>query len=550
MIELRRMTERWWVFAAGASTLGSGIVNLVSAGSPNLPDRHEIIREIFPLEFLHVSRSLTLLAGFALVIASLQIVKRKRRAWQLVIVLAGLSVIFHLIKGLDYEESIFSAMLLGLLWLTRKQFTVRSSVPDFPGGFLRLALALVVALVYGVAGFWFLDRSQFGIDFRLGDAIHRTLLYLCMVGDSRLVPQRHFAAWFLDSLYLISSLAICYSVWSVFRPVLYQYRTLPNERIRAGEIIARHGRSSLDFFKAWQDKSFFFSDSGRSVLAYRVGANFALVLADPVGPEEEFEEIVQAFAGLCRENDWRVAFHQTLPDFLPVYHRLGFKKMKIGDEAVVDLARFSLDGKENKKIRHYLNQLDKSGVHARRVEPPVPEEILGRVKEVSDEWLQIPGRRERRFTLGQFETGYIRSTPLFLALDGDGRIQAFVNIIPSFCPGEATIDLMRYRPDAPAGIMDYLFVKLFQHCRELGFTRFSLGMAPLAGFQEKDNATVEERAVHFFLHRLNFLFSFSGLRQYKAKYAGLWEPRYSVYRTPLDLPLLALALEKVGEIEG
>jgi phosphatidylglycerol lysyltransferase len=164
--------------------------------------------------------------------------------------------------------------------------------------------------------------------------------------------------------------------------------------------------------------------------------------------------------------------------------------------------------------------------------------------------LEIPGRRERRFTLGWFTTGYIRSTPLFAVVDGEGRMLAFANLIPSGRPGETTIDLMRHLPDAPAGVMDFLFVKLFQHAREQGFTRFSLGMAPLAGFQEHEEASMEERAVHFFLARLDFLFSFTGLKQYKAKYAQIWEPRYTVYRNPLDLPRLAIALGKVSEMDS
>jgi len=531
-------------------TLGSGIINLSSAGSPALRERFQIVREVFPLEFLHISRSVSLLAGFGLVIASLNILKRKRRAYQLVAVLAGLSMVFHLTKGLDYEEALFSALLLSLLLLNRHQFTVRSSVPDLRAGLERLGLALGVALAYGVAGFWFLDRSQFGINFRAVDALQRTLLYLTLQGDPRLKPLRPFADWFLDSLYLISGIAISYAVFAIFRPVVYQYRTLPRERTHARAIVEKHGRSALDFFKLWPDKSYFFSHTFQSFLAYRVGGRFAMVLADPVGPAEEIEGIVRDFSRLCRENDWHLAFHQVLPDFLPIYQNLGYGRIKVGDEAVVDLVHFSLEGREMKKVRHYVNQLEKSGIRAVLFPPPLTEDILRQAQAVSDEWLNTPGRRERSFTLGMFDADYLRSTPLYAAISQREEMLAFMNIIPSYRKGETTIDLMRYRPGAPNGIMDYLFVRIFLHAREQGYARFSLGMAPLAGFQEKEEATMEERAIHFFLQKLNFLFSFSGLRQYKAKFATIWEPRYTVYRNALDLPRLALALGKVAEVEN
>jgi phosphatidylglycerol lysyltransferase len=149
-----------------------------------------------------------------------------------------------------------------------------------------------------------------------------------------------------------------------------------------------------------------------------------------------------------------------------------------------------------------------------------------------------------------FEPNYIRSTPLFTAADGDGKILAFVNIIPSYRKGEATVDLMRHRLEVPNGIMDYLFVRLFLFDKERGFERFSLGMAPMAGFREKEEASAEERAIHYFFQRLNFLFSYAGLRQYKAKFASFWEPRYAVYRNTLDLPKLAMALSTISELKG
>jgi phosphatidylglycerol lysyltransferase len=131
-----------------------------------------------------------------------------------------------------------------------------------------------------------------------------------------------------------------------------------------------------------------------------------------------------------------------------------------------------------------------------------------------------------------------------------GKIWAFMNIVPSYCKGEATIDLMRYLPDAPPGIMDYLFIKLFFALKEEGFQRFSLGMAPMAGFQEHEEASAEERAVHYFMQQLNFLFSYQGLLHYKAKFATIWEPRYTIYRNVLNLPLVARAISEVSEIHG
>jgi phosphatidylglycerol lysyltransferase len=199
-------------------------------------------------------------------------------------------------------------------------------------------------------------------------------------------------------------------------------------------------------------------------------------------------------------------------------------------------------------LRHTVNQLEKQGFMFTRFDPPISPEVLSQLEQVSDGWLQIPGRRERAFTLGLFAPEYIRSTPVYAAADPTGKIMAFMNTIPSFCQGEATIDLMRHLPGAPSGIMDYLFTKLFLAKKAEGYKRFSLGMAPMAGFRENEEASAEERAVYYFLRQLNFLFSYQGLLHYKAKFATIWEPRYTIYRNVLNLPRVARAISEVLEI--
>jgi phosphatidylglycerol lysyltransferase len=528
--------------------LGSGLLNLYSVAGKPIQHRVAILREIFPLVFIHLSRFLGMLTGFALVILSINIYKRKKRALQITLLLSVLSIFFYLLKGLDYEEAVLSVILVVLLWLSRKNFTVGSGIPSLKWGFIQLAVAVMAALIYGTVGFWFLDKRQFGINFTIGASIKQTFAFLSLMGDPEIIPRTRHARWFLDSLNLMTATATLYALVAVFRPVLYRFRTLPHERRFAQEITARHGRSALDFFKYWPDKTYFFPESRQCYIAFRVGGGYAVALGDPVGPEEEIEPTIRAFEEYCKNNDWRVAFHQVLPDFLPIYQKIGFRKLKIGDEAIVDLRQFSLGGKESKKLRHEINQLEKQGIRFTRYDPPISPETMSNLEEVSDGWLQIPGRRERTFTLGVFDSDYVQSTAIYAAVDGNGRILAFMNSIPSFCKGEATIDLMRYLPDTPPGIMDFLFIKLFFAKKEEGFQRFSLGMAPMAGFQEHEKASAEERAVHYFMQQLHFLFSYQGLLHYKAKFATIWEPRYTIYRNVLNLPRVARAISAVSEI--
>src|SRR5215472_18294980 len=284
----------------------------------------------------------------------------------------------------------------------------------------------------------------------------------------------------------------------------------PSEREQTESVVEQYARTPLDLFKLWPEKSYFFSPSGQCVIAYRLAANVAVALGDPVGPGREIEPTVLDFLEMCDERGWKAAFYQTLPNFLPMYRRLRLKKLKIGDEAMVDLHEFSLEGKSKRDVRSKLHHFEDMGFHVVEYEPPVPDDIIAQLKIVSDQWLEIPGRRERSFTVGHFDPDYLRSTPILTVVDDGGAVLAFINLI-SVNTGEITGDLMRRRTDVPNGIMDYLFIKLFESARERGYARVSLGMAPMTGFQDHEEATVEERLIHGLFQRLNFIFSFRGL---------------------------------------
>jgi phosphatidylglycerol lysyltransferase len=544
---LKRPRSDIAVSAIAALTFANGLLNIYSVIGSDLAGRVEILGGFLPLAMVHHSRSLVLFSGFALVLLSFNVLRRKRRAWIGVTALSSASVVLHLTKGIDYEEALVPLCLLVLLWFVRSAFTVRSRDINWRAAAVKVAVVAVLASGYGVLGFWLLEPREFGRNFNLWQSAAHALQALSLDGEG-LRARTAYARWFLESLDLIAFGSVLYAGWSLFRPVVYRFRTHPAEAREARAIVEMHGRTGQDVFKYSLDKSFFFSEDRSAFLAYRVSAAFAVVLADPVGPVEKIEPLVRAFVAYCRANGWRVAFHQATAQFLPFYVRSGLRRIKVGDDAIVQLDQFTLSGKQAKPLRSKLNQLEKLGIQLTLYPAPVPDDVLDQAQSVSDEWLRIPGRRERQFTLGRFDRDYLRHTEILAAEDETGHMLAFLNFVPSYQRGEATLDLMRRRTDGPNGIMDCLFVGAFRIARERGYSRFNLGMAPMSGFLPHEQPTAEERAIHAFFQKLNLGFSFHGLREYKAKFATLWEPRYVLYRSALDLPLLPLALGRISQL--
>ncbi len=173
---------------------------------------------------------------------------------------AALAALAHIGRGRAWYAALAPLLVLVLLLLFRRRFTVRSEPRSIAQGPGLMTASLAVALVYGIAGFWLLDSQDFGLNLHLGDALVRTLRELTLVGNNELIAHTRHARWFLDSLRLLGLVTGLFAVYSLFRPVAYRLRTVPQQRALVGQILERNGGTALDYFKLWPDKSCFFSE--------------------------------------------------------------------------------------------------------------------------------------------------------------------------------------------------------------------------------------------------------------------------------------------------
>ena len=544
---LQRVARRDWpLWLVAGATFANGALGVLHSLFTRVPESPRL-GAVLPFGLHHWSRLLTLATGFLLLYLAHHLRRRRRAAWWLATIASVVAAAAHLGRGHHTTLAVAPGTTAVLLLLFRRRFTVHYEPVSVARGVGLVVISLVAALAYGTLGFWLLDRRDFGINFRLHDAWIRILRQYSLAGNPDLVPHTRHARWFLDSLQFLGLTAGLIAVYSLFRPLAFRLRTLPHERAQAAEILAVHGRSALDHFKLWPDKSFYFSPSGRSFIAYRAALGCAISLGDPAGPPDELEETVRRFASFCADNGWQLAFHQTLPDALPLYRQLGMHELKVGEEALVDLQVFITRTQEASGFQRVRRRAQTLGLQVTRHEPPHPEVLFDEVQRISNEWLSLPGRRERSFTLGRFDHARTSQTPFFVVRDRSGSGLGFVNLIPCYPEGDSTIDLMRHRVEVPNGTMDFLFLEVLL-ALSARYRRFSLGLAPLSGVGDRPGAPLEERAVHQVYERLNRFFSYKGLRAYKAKFEPAWEERFLVYEGgPAGLVRAGLALTRVTE---
>lgn len=532
--------EQWGVSFIALLVALMGVVNVLSALSPALHARLRVLDRFMVLEVRTGSRLAVTLAGFALLLLSRSLWRHKYAAWVLTLGVLILSALGHLLKGLDYEEAGLAAVLALLLWLLRHRFHARSDPPSVRQGIQVLLSAFLFTLVYGTLGFYLLDR-HFHTQFDLPTALVQTVRMFVQFTPPGPGPVTHFGRYFLDSIYVVAVTTFGYSLWMLLRPVVLRAPATPAERARAADIVATQGRTPLARLALLNDKAYFFTPGG-SVVAFSLQGRVALALGDPIGPPADLADAIRAFQAFCAHNDWLAAFYQTLPETLEAYTAAGFNALKIGQEALVDLATFSLEGRANKEFRNVKNRFSRLGHTAVFHPPPLDHALLEALRAVSDEWLSTRGMAELRFSLGWFDDDYLRQSPVMVIRTAEGRISAFASLIPGLPPQGVSVDLMRHRRRTESGTMDFLFVSLLEWAKGMGYAVFDLGLSALAGVGEHSDDPVIERALRSLYRNLARFYNYQGLHAFKAKFRPRWEPRYLIYPQPLDLPAVALAV--------
>ena len=392
---LEALRANWPVWLVAGVTFVNGLLSILFVLVVRFAEQPRLFAMPLPFGLHHLTRSLTLAFGFVLLFLSVQLYHRRRAAWWLALAISIAATIAHIGRGHIAATALGPLLIVALLLLFRKRYTVHSDPRSVVQGVGLMIASLAVALVYGILGFWLMDKRDFGINFGVRDSVVRTLRQFTLIGNQDLVAHTRHAEWFLASLQLIGVLAVLFALYSLFRPVVYRLASLPHQRAVVKGLLEKYGGTGVDYFKLWPDKSYFFSPDQQNCVAYRTVWGVALGLGDPVGPKEGVPALLRAYLTFCSDNGWAVAFHQAWPDAIPAYREAGLDSLKIGEEAVVNLERFPATLAGSKHMRKTCNRFVREGYSYAWYDPPHPSSLLDEVQHVSDEWLQLPGHRER-----------------------------------------------------------------------------------------------------------------------------------------------------------
>jgi phosphatidylglycerol lysyltransferase len=270
-------------------------------------------------------------------------------------------------------------------------------------------------------------------------------------------------------------------------------------------------------------------------------------MGDPVGTPDACRELAWQFREMADQHGGWASFYEVGPENLPVYLDLGLQLRKMGEEARVPLEGFSLEGGARKGLRQAHRRALREGCSFEVLAREAVAANLARLRAVSDAWLHSKSTREKRFSLGFFDDGYLLRCPVGVVRRGE-QIVAFANLWAGSAREEISIDLMRYAEEAPPGVMEFLFAELLLWGAANGYRWFSLGMAPLSGFEQHRLAPLWNRLGALLFRHGEHFYNFQGLRAFKDKFDPVWEPRYLA--TPGGLAIAFVLTDVAALISG
>jgi phosphatidylglycerol lysyltransferase len=522
-----------------------GVVNIISSITPAIPERLKLINEFLPAALINNSNEIVLVVGLLLIILSVFLLQGSRRAWYTALILTALSAVGHLFKGVDYEEAILALVAALSLFYTSGHYTLKPHRRLTRISYFVLIYSVAAVLLYGIAGFYFIDRHHFGIDFRLWASVKIIFRMFFLFDNSGLSPLTSFGQHFLYSIYIFGGLVLSFIFFSLLKPYFSKPYNSPEDFIRAKELIEKYGNSALDFFKTYPDKFLFLSKEHEGFISFKITRYFAFVLENPVCRDDEtLIKLVQEFDSFCLENGFIAIYYRIPQQTIALFKNLGKKSFPIGEEAIVDLTTFTMDGGKMKTTRSAINRLTSEGFDICIYKPPVKEGLLQKLEMVSKDWLSEMNQKEIAFTQGVFDKVILKEQTIITVEDKEERVYAFLNLIPDYATGEATYDLIRKVSDAPNGVLDLLMAKTLLYLKDQGYKSANLGLAPLSGFE---GTNLAEKAINYAYENLKAFGHFKGLRKYKEKFFPRWEKKFLVYNFDFHLLQVPNALKRVSE---
>jgi lysyl-tRNA synthetase, class II len=533
--------------AAGWLCLLIGLADIIEVVHPGLFYSSHLNRfhAFVPGTLVDVTHTLSVIIGLLLLMLSHGLKRRKRRAWEAVTLLLAGSVVVHVIPFRQDRivTAIVSALLVAALLYFRAEFYAVGD-PRTRWRALRVFFGLVVADV-AIGLTYILLARGLAQDYSLWQrTVHVVYGLVGVSGPVQFVPEARSDLFaLLTSALGLFTLAV--TAYLFFRPARPAGRLGRQDAERVRELLVKQGdRDSLGYFTLRSDKSIIWSPTGKSCIGYRVVSGVMLAGGDPLGDPEAWPGAIHAFLDEAARHAWVPAVMGCGEHAAEVWCREGeLTALELGDEAIVEVAGFSLKGRPMRNVRQMVARVERSGYVADvRRAGDVGCEQIGEFARQAGSWRGNPTERGFSMALGRLGAPGDENCVIATATE-NGVLRGILHFVPWGAEG-LSLDLMRRDRSAQPGVNDFLIVETIKAADSLGIKRISLNFAVFRSALERGERIGAGPVLRLWRGILLFAsrwFQIESLYKFNAKFTPVWVPRFFVFPGASDAPRVALA---------
>ncbi|MFJ7328534.1 phosphatidylglycerol lysyltransferase domain-containing protein [Streptomyces cyaneofuscatus] len=506
--------------------------------------------------------------------------RRKRAAWIVNMVLGGLVLVAYLLAfffgeirqhAQNWVSLALTAAFVVALLLGRREFYAKGdrSNPKLAAlvavvgllvtSLIATALVTVTNTAHDDYRSTFLDRWRYG-----------ALRLISVAADDARFPGITTPGWVNVVINILSTLLLIAVVYAAFRSRRAVDPLSPEDEAKLRALLDKHGdRDSLGYFSLRREKSALWSPTGKAAVVYRVVGGVSLASGDPIGDPEAWPGAIDPWLAEAREHGWIPAVMGASEEAGTVYARHGMDALELGDEAIVETADFTLDGRAMRGVRQAYNRVKRAGYEVTiRRHADIPEAEMAELVRRADDWRD--GETERGFSmalgrLGDPADGQCVMLECRNASEGGkpgkddtgepdrtqapGELRAILSFVP-WGPHGLSLDLMRRDREAENGLMEFMVIQLLQRSGEIGITQVSLNFAMFRSVFERGSRLGAGPVLRLWRALLSFFsrwWQIESLYRANAKYRPIWEPRFMLFEKSADLARISVA---AGRAEG
>jgi lysyl-tRNA synthetase, class II len=520
---------------AALLTLAAGLLNLGSALLPAERQRLDLLHRLVPGVLSRGATVVTAAAGIGLLLLAGGLRRRRRTAWLAAVILLGGSALLHLLKGLDFEEAVVLAFVAGLLAGQGSRFTARAGPRESRAAAVMGLAVIGITGAYGTLGLLANGRDV-AEDLGVARVVGEVSRMAVGLGSSLTLTGR-FGRFFPTSVAAVFWLGVLVVAARALAPALVRWRADPGLRAAVAG-----ADDSLAYFALRDDRATV--RAAHTLVSYRPVGTVALAVGDPLGPYQEWPEAVRTFLAEAAAQRRVAAVLGCAERAAKVWAAAGLTTLYLGDEAVLDLDRFSLEGRAVRIARQSWNRARRAGFTALACySGDLDPGSVSALRELSRRWRGETAERGFSMALGRLFDPRDSGAMVVVASNAAGRPLGFLHLVPWGVDG-ASLNVMRRDRDSPGYLNDFLVVEAAYRLPALGVRRLSLNFsflhALLAAGAEPD-VPLGLRAARWLLHRLSGPFQIETLYRFNKKFAPAWQPRYLAVEVPEELPRVVIA---------